>query len=120
MASRTYPTSRTKPSSSAAALINTGNTQLVGWNLINPASTTAYLKFYNAASAGDVTVGSSTVVRTLMIPAYGTCLLSNEDKFQLAFNLGMVVALTSGAGDDDSSAPPAGCIIELFYNNSVN
>lgn len=101
-----------------AVLVITGNQALVGWNLINPITTSAYLKLYNAAAAIDVTVGSTIPVMTLLIPASGTFWQSNEDQFQVAFPLGIVIACTTGIADSDTASPGTGCYVQLFYNTN--
>lgn len=100
----------------ATALVSAGSKVLVGWNLITSGTASSYLKLYNAASAGAVTVGTTTPVRTLLIPGGGTALLSNEDQFQVAFNLGIVIAVTGGMLDSDTSAPSAACYVEILYS----
>lgn len=103
-------------STSAAVLVSAGSRVLVGWNVITTGTSSSFLKFYNAASAGDVTVGTTTPIRTLLIPASGTALLSNEDQFQVAFNLGIVIAVTGAMADSDTSAPNAACYVEILYS----
>lgn len=103
---------------SASNLVNSGGCTLVGWNLINPDSANAYLKLYNASSHSDVTVGTTVPVRTLLVPGSGTAFLSNEDKFQLNFPLGIVVAVTTGLADSNTGAPSTGCYVELYYDTS--
>lgn len=102
----------------AATLVLAGNLVLVGWNLITTGTSSAYLKLYNAATAGAVTVGATTPIRTLLIPASGTALLSNEDQFQVAFPLGIVFAVTGALADTDTSAPSAACYVEILYSSN--
>ena len=101
-----------------AVVVEAGNWAIAGWNLINPISTSAYLKFYNSATAGAVTVGTTTPLMTVLIPAAGTFWQSNEDQFQMGFNLGIVVAVTTGIADNDTAAPATGCYVQLFYNTN--
>ena len=110
--------SRTVAMVATPVLIGTGKQNLVGWNLINPISTAAYLKLYNAAAAGDVTVGVTAPQKTLLIPpGPGLFFLSNEDKFQETFNLGLVAAVTTGIADADAGVPATGCYVEILYTN---
>lgn len=101
-----------------ATLVEAGNLALVGWNLINPIATTAYLKLYNAATAAEVTVGTTVPIETLQIPAAGLFWQSNEDKFQLAFSKGIVIAVVTGIADSNASAPGTGCYVRLSYANN--
>ena len=99
-------------------VVASGFCTLVGWNLINPNTSNVYLKLYNAAAYTDVTVGTTIPVRTLLIPGSGTAFLSNEDKFQLNFNLGLVVAITSGMADNNTGAPSSGSYVEILYDGN--
>lgn len=99
-------------------LVQAGNWAIVGWNLINTNSTNAYLKIFNAASAADVTLGTTTPEDTLCIPAAGTSVLSNEDKYQIGCSLGIVIACTTEMADSGTTAPSTGCYVQLFYNSN--
>ena len=104
--------------SNTALLVAAGSKVIVGWNLINTNSTSCFLKIYNAATAGAVIVGTTIPIVTLMIPAAGLFFLSNEDKFQVGLNLGIVVAVTTGIADTDNTAPVTGCLVEISYANN--
>lgn len=120
MASTVYNISRTVAMSSSATLIAAGSLTIVGWNLINPNSANAYLKLYNAASAGAVIVGTTSPVKTLLIPGAGLFFLSNEDKFQQNFSLGIVAAVVTGIADNNTTAPSTGCYVEILYDGQPN
>jgi len=119
MASTVYKSYREVALSSTALLVNTGSCVLVGWNLINPNTSNVYVKLYNSVSNPDPVMGD-TPVRTLLVPASGTVFLSNEDKFQLNFPLGMWVVCVTGIADDDVAAPVTGCYTEILYDSSPN
>ena len=119
MASTVYKTYREVALSSTAAQVNSGFCTLVGWNLINPNTSNVYVKLYNTAAPPDPVMGD-VPIRTLLIPASGTAFLSNEDKFQLQFNLGMYISCVTGIADDDVSAPGTGCYVEILYDSSPN
>lgn len=97
-------------------LVVAGNYVLVGWNIATKGTTNAYLKLFNAAATTDVTLGTTAPIRTLVIPASGTALLSNEDEFQVAFPLGMVYAVTGDLLDTDTSSPAGACMVEILYS----
>lgn len=99
----------------APVLVQAGNYNLVSWNLINPSSTQAcYLKFCDASSANSVTVGSTAVVKTILVPfGPGTNILTNEEKNQIAFKSGIVIYAVTGIADSDTSAPLNGCYVEI-------
>lgn len=104
--------------SSTALLVAAGNFDIIGWNLINTGASNAFLKFYNSATAAGVTVGTTTPVKTLLIPAGGTFMLSNEEKLQDGYNNGIVIAATSGLADSDTGVPTTSVYVELNYQAS--
>ncbi len=96
-----------------------GAFNLVGWNLINQDQTACYLKLYNSATAGAVSVGTTPVVKTLYIPAGGTAFLSAEEEdLQDNFPLGIVVAVTTGVLFTDTGAPSTGAYVQLKYEGN--
>ena len=102
-----------------AILVVAGNYAVAGWNLINPIATNAYLKIYNSATAVGVVLGTTTPILTLQIPASGTFWQSNEEKFQIAFPSGIVIAVTTGMADSSTAGPATNCYVQLFYNSNV-
>lgn len=96
-------------------LVRAGNWAVGGWNLINPIGTTAYLKIYNSATAAAVVLGTTTPKLTLIIPASGAFWQSNEEKFQVDFDLGIVIAVTTGMADSSTTGPGTNCYVQLFY-----
>lgn len=103
------------------ALVQAGNWAVVGWNLINPNSVNVYFKIWNAAALADVVGASATVTEaseTLLIPASGTVFLSNEDKYQVACPLGIVVTCVTGIADNSTTSPASGCYVRLLYNQN--
>ena len=97
-------------------LVATGRVTLVGWLLSNH-STAAYLKLYNAAAITDVTLASAVPDKILPIPTGpgGLFFLSNEDKFQQNFSLGLVIAVVSTL-TESATAPAQACSVELSYD----
>lgn len=97
--------------------VKTSAGQVYGWWIYNAATTVRYVKFYNAAAA-DVTVGSSTPVLTLPIPAAtsGGVAANMLGAHGIAFSTAICVACTTALADNDTGAPSAGdCVINLFY-----
>lgn len=90
--------------------------QLTGWNIINPNTSDVYVKFYDASS-GTVTVGSTTVVKTLLIPANSTVYQEhNKDNTQYSFIGGMSFACVTGLADSSTTAPTTAIYAEIFFN----
>ena len=116
MASTVYKQYRNVTLSNTPTQIVAGFSTLVGWNLINPNSSNVYLKLYNKASTPDVS--SDTPERTLLVPGSGTSFLSNEDKFQLNFPLGMWALVVTGIADSNNTAPGSGLYTELLYDGN--
>ena len=77
--------------------------QVYGGQVYNNSTTRAYLKFYNTSSSP--TCGSSTVVKTIMVPASG----GSNFSFDLgdAFSTGISFCLTNGIADTDSTSVAA-------------
>lgn len=62
-----YLTYRNTALSNTAVSIKASAGSLMGWNVINPNTVPVYIKFYNVV-AGSVTVGTTPVSLTLLIP----------------------------------------------------
>jgi len=97
--------------------VKTSAGQVYGWAVTNTATTTRWLKFYNATAA-NVTVGSTTPVITWGIPGN-----SSDDVaanalggMGIAFDTAICVAATTGVADADTGAPSANdLIVNIFY-----
>lgn len=87
--------------------------QMYSYYLFNAASSTRYFKFYNATAA-NVTVGSTTPVLTLPVPAGAAANVSIEGG--AAFATAITAACTTGLADADTGAPAANeCIANIYY-----
>lgn len=106
-----------KAADNTLVLVNSGYTVLVGWNLANH-STAAYVKCFNAASTTDVILGTTVHDKLLPIPTGpgGIFFLSNEDKFQQNFPLGLVICVVSNLTVAAASAPAQACSVEISYD----
>jgi len=98
--------------------VKTSAGQLYWIHAINKTASPLYLKFYNATAA-NTSVGSTTPVLTLPVPANadsdGAGFTTNIDK-GLAFSTAICVACTTGVADADTGAPGANdCVINLGY-----
>ncbi len=84
----------------------------------NTATTTRWLKFYNAAAA-SVTVGSTTPVITIGIPGNTSDDISanfGPGGMGIMFDTAICVAATTGVADADTGAPAANdLIVNIFY-----
>lgn len=97
--------------------VKTAAGQVYGWYIANLATTTRFVKFYNATAA-NVSVGSTTPVLTLPIPGN-----SSDDVaanalggMGIAFDTAICVAATTGVADANTGAPAANdVVINVFY-----
>lgn len=83
----------------------------------NLATSTRFLKFYNATAA-SVTVGTTTPVLTLALPGNSTDDISGVFAMAqgIAFGTAITVAATTGVADNDTGAPSANeVLINVFY-----
>ena len=87
--------------------------QVFGWYIYNKAAAVTYVKFYNATAA-NTTVGTTTPVMTVPIPA--TAGANVEFTNGITFATAITVAATTGVADADTGAPAANdLIINLLY-----
>lgn len=87
--------------------------QLYGYYFYNAAASARYLKFYNATAA-NVTVGTTTPVLTIPVPATTAGHVSFEHG--IAFSTAISAAVTTGLADNDTGAPSANdFILNAFY-----
>ena len=88
--------------------------QVFGWYIFNGASSTRYVKFYNATAA-SVTVGTTTPVLTIPVPAGAAANVFSE--IGIAFSTAISAAATTGVADADTGAPGANeVIVNVFYS----
>lgn len=97
--------------------IKTSAGQIYGVWVSNLATSTRFVKFYNATAA-NVTVGTTTPVITLPIPGNSsddvTGLFSST--MGIAFGTAISAAATTGVADNDTGAPGANeVVINVFY-----
>jgi len=94
--------------------IKTSAGQLYGWYIFNAATSVRYVKFYNATAA-SVTVGSTTPVLTIPIPAATSggvgMVFSVPGVHGIAFDTAISAAATTGLADNDTGAPSANDVV---------
>lgn len=88
-----------------AQVAYTGGIYVRGFNFINPNSSDVYVKFYDAL-ATNVTVGTTTPVLTLMVPANGSIFEAyDKDKIVAFFSTAVTLAVVTGLADSSTTAP---------------
>ena len=89
-----------------------------GMWVTNTATSTRFVKFYNATVA-NVSVGTTTPVITIGIPGNSSDDISgvfNTGGMGIAFDTAITVAATTGVADNDTGAPSANDVIcNIFY-----
>lgn len=100
-----------------AVLVSGQRTGLFGYKIENNHSAAIYVSFYDAATAGAVTVGTTSPVFTVMVPANdGVVLPPRSDSRLKDFLLGVVIsASTSRNGTADVAADPT---VEIWYSQN--
>lgn len=99
---------------STAVYATTVPATLTGWNIINPNSADVYVKFCDRASG--VIVGTTAIVRTLLIPGASTVYLEhNKISGQGAFSKGISLFCTTLIADTDTTAPGTAIQLCIFY-----
>jgi hypothetical protein len=92
--------------------------QVYGLWVTNTATSTRWLKFYNATAA-NVTVGTTAPVITIGIPGNTSDDVSGNfgpGGMGIAFDTAITVAATTGVADADTGAPAANdVIVNIFY-----
>jgi hypothetical protein len=91
--------------------------QVYGLMFSNMATSSRFLKFYNATAA-NVTVGTTTPVITLALPGNSSDDVSGVFSFPqgIAFSTAITVAATTGIADNDTGAPSANdVLVNVFY-----
>lgn len=93
--------------------VKTSAGKLYGWYLYNDGAAEVYVKFYNATAA-NTTVGSTTPILTLPVPAGGAA--NVEFANGITFGTALCIAATTGVADADTTAPAANQVIaNVFY-----
>lgn len=92
--------------------------QVYGLMFTNTATSTRWLKFYNATAA-NVTVGTTTPVITIGLPGNTSDDISgvfSNGGLGITFDTAICVAATTGVADNDTGAPAANdVIVNVFY-----
>lgn len=91
--------------------------QVYGMWFTNTATTTRFLKFYNATAA-NVTVGTTVPIITLGLPGNTSDDISGvfSSAYGVKFDTAITVAATTGIADNDTGAPAANdVLVNIFY-----
>ena len=103
----------------AATLVKAGNVRLPYIDCANKSTDDIWLHLYNSATAGAVTVGTTTPSQSYIVPAGDGTNYSVREPIhggdELVFPLGLVIACTKEA-DAGNTAPSSNQIINARYS----
>lgn len=97
--------------------VKTAGGQIYGMIISNLATSTRFLKIYNATAA-NVTVGTTTPVMTIPIPGNSTDDVTGlfASTMGIQFDTAICVAATTGIADNDTGAPGANeVVVNILY-----
>ncbi|MFN8831387.1 MAG: hypothetical protein ACK50Q_16105 [Labrys sp. (in: a-proteobacteria)] len=97
----------TSAASDNPTLIRAGDTRLAGYNLVNTAANTRYVKLYDKATAPN---NGDTPFLTIAIPA-GSTVDHMFGKAGLRLNNGLGLRIVAGLPDNDSTAVVSGDVL---------
>lgn len=100
----------------SAVTVDSRPGDLYGWNIINPNSSAVYIKLYDTTDT--VTIGTTTVIKTLQVPAMSTVLLGSSTargQSQMVYNTGLKMAVTTEMADNGTTAPTLAVYTEIYY-----
>lgn len=93
--------------------VKTSAGTLHGWFMHNAHTATLFVKFYNATAA-NTTVGTTTPILTVPMPAGSSA--NVEFSKGITFATALCAAATTGVADNDTGAPAANVLIaNIFY-----
>jgi len=97
----------------AAQAVKASAGTLYGYNLYNPNTYSVFVKLYNTA-AGSVAVGTTAVVQTIQIPAFGSVVIK-QDKPIMNFSTAIAIAATKLYTDADTTAIATDVLAQVYY-----
>lgn len=103
--------SNTALTATVVAVKSSAAGQVAGWALHNPSAATTYLQFFNVATAGAVTLGTTTPTFVMALAAGASANMLGA--CGMDFSAGIQVAATTTA--TGSSAPATALVCAIFY-----
>ena len=90
--------------------------ELTGWRISNPNSTTAVIKFFDSATAGGVTLGTTEAVKEFQVPSQGEIHVGHLRGSSLFyFTLGCCMAATTSLDTSATGSPILSIDVEIYY-----
>jgi hypothetical protein len=98
------------------ATARTGGLNISGFNIINQNSVDVYIKLYDSL-ATNVTVGTTTPIETLMVPANGSIAeFHSEDSVVATFQVAASIACVTGLADSSITAPTSPIYVSIKHS----
>jgi hypothetical protein len=94
------------------ATVKLGPSNIYGYHIYNTNSAVVYVQFFNAPSAGSVTLATTIPTFQLVLPASGW-VDASPGSIPISFSKGIVIAATASSGG--SGNPGTGVIVNLWY-----
>ena len=105
-----------KALSNTVVLIKGTPMELTGWRITNPNSTTAVIKFFDAASIGDVTLGTTEPIKEFTLPSQGEIHVAHLRGSSLCyFSVGCCMVAVGGIATSSTSRPILDLDVEIYY-----
>ena len=92
-------------------LVKAGKIALASFNIYNPSNANAYVRFYDAAVATDVTAG--TTVPDYVVGGVTLGFIHSGFSRPIQFTKGMVIAAATTAADSGHVAPNVALVVAL-------
>lgn len=93
--------------------------ELTGWRITNPNSSTAYFKFFDSATTGGVTLGTTEPCKEFSVPALGEIFVSHvKGTSQYYFSLGMCIVAVTGLATSSTGTPILPMDVEIYRSRT--
>lgn len=102
--------SKTDAQTATVTAVKASAGRVHGYHIYNSNTADAFLHFYDIAS-GSVTVGTSTRLRTLWIPAGGAI----DSLFVVPLTFGTAISIAATTTITGSTTPTTGLLVDIDY-----
>lgn len=103
-----------KDLSNTAVLVEAGPVNVYSYDVYNANSAVAYIQLFNAAAAGDVTVGTTAPDAVISVKATDRAALAAAVALY-GFDKGLVIAATTTP--DGNTAPTTALVVSMGYQD---
>lgn len=96
-----------------AFAVSSKESNLLGWNIINPNASVIYVKFYDVA-AGSFNISTDVPKLTIMVKANDTAYIA-PNAVQAEFGDAICMRACTGLADNDNTAPGTAIHVNAFF-----